>query len=61
MPTIDEILKECCKICGVYNCFTHVAQEWVVCPACPNQGKYWLKYHKKCPYCGAEPPVAQKR
>ena len=53
---LDQILKECCKICGTYRCSTHLAAEWVVCPGCPSQGKYWLKFHPKCPYCGAVPP-----
>jgi hypothetical protein len=54
--TLDEISKECCKVCGIYRCLIHLKEEWVVCPGCPNQVKYWLKYHPKCPYCGAEPP-----
>ena len=61
MQKIDEIIAECCKICGIYRCFLHAKENWVVCPGCPSQGKYSLKYHPKCPYCGAEPSVAQKR
>lgn len=49
-----------CKVCGCYNCMTHPPEEWVVCLGCPYLGKYWLKYHSKCPYCGAAPPVTQK-
>lgn len=54
--TLDEILAECCKVCGIYRCQNH--RDWIVCPGCPNSGKYWLKYHDKCPYCGAAPPAA---
>lgn len=55
-----DIDAHSCKICGIYNCMTHLKHEWVVCPGCPNSTKYWLKYHPKCPSCGAAPPVAQK-
>jgi len=50
----QAILKDCCKICGVYECGAHV--DWVVCEACPNNAQYWLKYHWRCPYCGTIPP-----
>jgi len=56
--TLDEILSLCCEVCGRYACMTHAT--WIVCPGCPNKAKYWPKYHDKCPYCGAVPPVVQK-
>jgi len=56
-----DIDAHSCKICGVYDCKTHLPEEWVVCPGCPNSTKYWLKYHPKCPACGAAPTVAQNR
>ena len=52
-----DVDQHACKVCGVYKCSTHLADEWVVCPGCPNQTKYWLKYHGRCPNCGTEPPV----
>jgi hypothetical protein len=58
---LDKILAECCKICGIYLCGTHPADEWVVCVGCPNSGKYWLRYHDKCPYCGAAPPAVPSK
>jgi hypothetical protein len=53
MQTLDEILKECCKVCGIYRCPNHV--NWVICKECPSQGKYDLAVHVKCPYCGKPP------
>lgn len=52
----EAVEKHACKVCGIYKCENHVQEEWVVCPGCPLQAKYWLKYHSKC-QCGAEPPM----
>jgi len=47
--TMAEILKNSCKVCGIYECKVH--DDWVACPDCPGQGKYSLKYYWRCPYC----------
>ena len=52
-----DIDKHSCKVCGTYKCQNPECKEWIVCPGCPSKAKYWLKYHTKCPYCGAEPPA----
>jgi hypothetical protein len=52
--TMTEILKDCCKVCGIYACKNH--DDWVVCEGCPSQTKYWLKYNWRCPACGKIPP-----
>lgn len=56
---LADVKKHACKVCGVYRCQNHVQDEWVVCPKCPDV-KYWLKYHTKCPYCGASATVEKE-
>lgn len=50
-----EILKDCCKVCGIYACRNH--DDWVVCRDCPSGAKYDGRVHWRCPYCRALPDV----
>lgn len=46
---LDEIIKECCKVCGVYRCKIHL--DWLSCDAEGCVSSWDSKIYHGCPFC----------
>lgn len=49
MPDLDEILKECCKVCGTYRCQNHL--DWLRCGADDCSTTWDATVFFGCPTC----------
>jgi len=48
-PSLDEITKECCKVCGLYRCTNH--SDWLKCETKGCMSTYDSKDFLGCPEC----------
>lgn len=47
--SLDEVIKECCKVCGLYRCMNHL--DWLWCDTKGCVSTWDSKIHLGCPVC----------